>query len=240
MVKIDDIKLNRLRNEIHFQFCTDFKNLVVKFNPMLLRIDSQFNLFSLYYEQASQCLKLILQHETAERLNSADQRREVAFRRLCDSLGTSLDHFQPSVVESANKLKLLLKWYNDLPKKSFDEETAAIGNLLDELRGKFALEVSTTGIAAWVDELDFHHRRFIYLMEECRKSSTGKTGLRIKNLRGEMDRLYLTMTERINALMLVENNSFYEQFICDLNSHIGRYESKQIELNRNEELRKVV
>ena len=240
MVKIDDIKLNRLRNEIHFQFCTDFKNLVVKFNSMLLKIESHFNLFCMFYEQESQCLKLILQNEPAEQLNSADQRRDVAFRGLVDSVRISLDHFNPFVADSAKRLNLLFKWYNNLSGKSFDEETTAIRNLLDELRGKFAVDVSTVGITAWIDELEIHNRSFALLMEVCSKNSTGKTGLRIKNLRVEIDRLYFTMAERINALMLVENNSFYEQFICELNSHIGRYENKLMELVRNEELRKVV
>lgn len=240
MVKIDDIKLNKLRNEIHFQFCSDFKNLAVKFNPMLLKIESCFNLFCMFYEQESQCLKMILQNEQAEQLNNADQRRDVAFRGLIDSVKTSLDHFNPFVAESAKRLNLLFKWYGNLFGKSFDEETAAIKNLLDELRGKFVVDVSTVGITAWVDELEIHNRSFTSLMEEHSKNSNGKTGLRIKNLRVEIDRLYFTITERINALMLVESNSFYEQFICELNSHINRYENKLIELVRNQELRKVV
>jgi len=240
MVKIDDIKLNRLRNEIHFQFCTDFKNLVVKFNPMLLKIESQFNLFCMFYEQESQCLKLVLQNEIAERLNSADQRRDAAYRGLVDSVRMSLDHFNPFVVDSAKRLNLLFKWYNNLFGKSFDEETAAIENLSNELRGKFAVEVSTVGITAWVDELESHNRSFVLLMKECSKNNAGKVGLRIKNLRVEIDRFYFTMVERINALMLVENNSFYEQFICELNSHIGRYENKLMELVKKQELRKVV
>jgi len=228
MLKISAIKLNRLRNEMHYQFCTDFKNLVIKFNPMLLRLEQPFNLFQMFYEQEGQCLKLIMQNPAIERLNNADLRREVAFSGLFDAIAPAKEHFKPQIVEAANKLTQLMKWYTALPRKTFDEETMAIENLTNELRGKFVVEVELIGIFPWIDELESRNKKFIQIMAASIAENNGLAGPRIKNTRAEMDKLYQTMAERINALMLVENNAFFEQFICDLNNHIDRYEERLV------------
>jgi hypothetical protein len=220
MIKINDIRTSRLRNDIHFQYSTDFRSLVLKYNPMLLKIESQFKPFQMWYEQEGECLKLILRSHISEQLNNVDQSRDAVFLGLISSIDVALEHFNPKVVETAGKLKEQVTQCTRLSGNSFEEETTAISELIRKLRDKYPTEVGIVGLQAWVNELEAHNRSFIQLME---KQEGPAHGLRIKNVRRETDRLYRGMVECINALMIVDGNAFYEQFIHELNSHIDRY-----------------
>lgn len=222
-MKIESLKLTHLRNDIHFQFCSDFKNQVLRFNPMVLRIEQQFNTFRMYYEHESECLKLIIKSALTEEINNADHRRDVALRGLVDSVTFALNHFSPTIVVAGKRLRALLNAYESSARRSFDEETAAINNLIQNLRGKYAADMTVVGITPWVNELEEHNRTFSILMDARYLETVGTTALRMRNIREEVDKAYHAIAERVNALILVENNSYYEQFALELNSDIARY-----------------
>jgi hypothetical protein len=223
MVKINDIKLSRLRNDIHYQYCTDFRTQVIKYNPMYLKVETMFNTFQLQYEQEGECLKQILRNEQAEKLNNADWMREVAFERLLSAVATARDHFDPKVSETAARLQKVTAQYRSMSGRTMESETLAVAGLIRELRGKYPSEVNVAGLQAWVNELESHNRFMTMLLDKQKEQLASHLPVSIKPVRRETDRLYQAIVDRLNALMLVEPNPNYEQFIHEQNGHIDRY-----------------
>ena len=78
----------------------------------------------------------------------------------------ALKHFDPEVQEAAKRLKIVFDTYGNIAKKPLNEQTAAVYNVLQDLQGKFAADVTTVGIERWVAELQARNSAFGQLMKD--------------------------------------------------------------------------
>jgi hypothetical protein len=94
---------------------------------------------------------------------------------------------------------------------------------LQDLEGKYASDVAKVGLGPWLAELKARNIAFSDLMRKRFDESSLRVDIVLKKARAELDKAYYAITERINALMLVEEADNYEQFIKKLNPIISKY-----------------
>jgi len=104
-----------------------------------------------------------------------------------------------------------------------NEQTSAVYNILQELKGKYAPDTALVGIASWVSELEVRNNAFADLMRERFDETAARTDIVLKEARVEVDNAYFAMREKINALVIVEGVAVYENFIRTLNAVIAKY-----------------
>jgi hypothetical protein len=220
---IDTLYLGQLRNDEHFQFHTEVKDLALDFDPDKLRIKPQFESYLIVYAREDECIKKILKSDVTEKRLEADRHRDTLFRGFVDAVKSGLHHFDPTVTDAANRLSILLKTYGNLARKPYNEETSAIYNLVQDLKGKYAPDVTIVNLDKWVTELEVRNQAFEALMQVRFTEIDERIELKTKEERIQLDLIYHDITKHINALSLIENDPWFDDFIHKLNSRIEVY-----------------
>jgi len=222
-MKVEHLKLSHLRNDAHFQFFTDFKELVERFDATTLKIQTQFNTFLALFADEDTALKKIMKSALTAEIQEADKYRDVIWRGMIDTNKGALNHFSESVRQAAGRLKIVFDTYGNVAKKPLDEETSAIYNVLQDMKGKYAADASTVELTGWMTELDKANTAFENLMRERYDEAALKTDLVLKEVRVKVDEVYNVITERINAAIIIEGEATYREFVTTLNTVIKRY-----------------
>ena len=224
-MKIEKVYLNNLRNDEHFQFNTEFRNLINEITPAALDIHAHFAPYLSLYAQEDEVLKKILKSALTEDIQNADRKRDLTFSGMIDANKSALKHFNSSIVTAAKRLKIVFDTYGNVARKPLNEETSAIYNLLQELKGTHAADVSTVGITDWVTELEADNNALTALMKARYDESALRTDLIMKEVRTQIDAAYHAITERIDALFIVNASTVHETFIHRWNVVIEKYKN---------------
>lgn len=217
------IELARLRNEEHFQFQTEFTDLVTETGAEALNIETQFTAYQPLYAQENEALQVIRKSATTKELADADTDRDTLYRGLADAVNSGLNHFNADKRAASARLKIVFDQYGNVARKTYDEETAAITKLVQEATGTYSADVATSGLADWVIELDAKNKAFDALMKSRYSEEAGKTELRMKSVRLDIDAAYRDIINRLDALMLINGSANYEAFVRELNTRVEKY-----------------
>lgn len=221
-MKIKKVDLNRLRNEEHFQFHTDFNALTESYTAIALGIEAAFAAYQPLYNDENEALDLIRRSALTADIAAADALRDHTFRGLRDTIKSATSHFLAEKQQAAARLIVVLDHYGDLGRKSYDEETAAIGSFIDDLN-ELNADVTLLGLADWIAELQANNEAFDNLKKMRYTEGAGKTQLRMKEVRRQVDDAYGIITERIDALVIVNGAEAYEPYVNELNERIESY-----------------
>ncbi len=222
-MKILKIDLSKLRNEEHYQFQTDFKKLVTLFTPDLLGIETQFQPYLPLYVDEVIALNIIRKSAVTDDLEVNDSIRDATFRGFRDAVKAASSHFKPEVKQAAYHLQKVFKHYGDLTLKPFDEETKAIYSLVADFNGNYASDAAIAGITDWVIELKKNNDNFNNLKLKHFPEGSSKNQLRMKEIRTTIDTVYQAIVDRINALIIVNGETKFADFVGELNQHVQNY-----------------
>ena len=222
-MKIHQIRLSRLRNDTHFQFHTEFKDLAQKHNPDALKIRQQYEAYLLLYDKEDLALKKINKSAITEKIQNADKARDEIWGDLVETNTAALRHFDPEVRESAKQLKIVFDTYGNIARKPLNDQTSATYNIVQDLEGKYAPDVAKVALGPWLAELKARNIAFSDLMRERFDESSLRVDIVLKKARVQLDEAYYAMVERIHALVLVEGAADYEGFIKKLNPIVSKY-----------------
>lgn len=222
-VKINKIYAYDLRNDAHFQFHTEFRNLVQSEGADNLKITAQFEAWLPLYEKEDTALKKITKSAITAQIQEADKARDDIYLGMVETNTAALRHFSEEVRSAAARLKIVFDTYGDVARKPLNEQTSAVYNILQELKGKYAPDTVSVGIGSWVSELEVRNNAFADLMRERFDETASRSDIVLKEARAEVDAAYFAIRERINALVVVEGVSAYENFIRTLNAVIAKY-----------------
>ena len=225
-MKINKIQLLHLRNGVHFQFHTEFRDLVTKQGAEALKIEKQFKDYQGNYQILDEGLKKINKSAITEQIQEADKARDDIWYGILEMNKAAFRHFDSKVVEAAKRLKILFDSYGsgELANKPTNEQTAFTNNVLQELEGKYAEDVKLVGIEQWVAELKARNIVLDKLVKERFEESAAKSDIVVKDARAELDKSYNTIVERINAFAVVEDDvSIFEAFMKEFNVVVDKY-----------------
>lgn len=223
-MNVNDLSLTRLRNEEHLQFQTEFKKLVETSNPATLNIVEAFNAYLLVYSDESTALDIIIKSAISDDIVDADGVRDYTFRGFSDAILSASRHFNAGVKQAALHLLVVIEHYGNIARKPYDEETAAITSLVIDLTTTYAADVTAiNGLTEWVTELKAKNDAFESLKKSRYTEESAKTMLRMKEVRVRADAAYHTITDRLEALMLINGEAGYTGFVNELNARIASY-----------------
>jgi hypothetical protein len=222
-MKINNLSLLLLRNDAHFQFFADFRDLVTEEGAATLKIAAQFDALMALYQREDEALKKINKSEFTAKIQEADKARDEMFAGMSELARIHLKHYDEAVRESAGRLKILFDTYKKIDKKNLIEQTAAVTNMMQELNGRYAPDVAAVDIGGWVAQLGTRNAALNALIKERFDETAARTDIVLKDARAQVDKQYKIIVERINALVIVEGPEVYESFIRRLNVIIAKY-----------------
>ena len=223
-MKIKKIDFRSLRNNEHFQCQTEFKALVEEFNPDTLKITPYYRInFLPNYIAEDEALIKIIKNSFSELRSDADRLRDQTFRGSVDTLNAGLKHFDPEAREAARKLKIVFDRFGNVAKLPLNEETSAIYNLVQEVRENQSGNAEKLGLMPWLDKLNADNQAYEALVTGGNEEEAAKTELKVKATRADVDTTVRQIIERIEALIVVEGEANYAEFVRRLNLIFDRY-----------------
>ena len=222
-MKIKGLSQSKMRNDEYFQYHTEFIELVNRAGADNLKIEPQFETYMPLYAQVDEALMKIMKSAYTAKIQEADKRRDKVFRGLVDKCRAAEKHFRPEAQQAAEKLKILFNTYGNLAKRPLNEQTSGVYNLLQELEGRFADDIRAVGVEEWVAELKDANNAFVELYRQRFDETTERTDIVLRKARTALDAAYRTIIERINALVIVEGEERWIDFIRSLNTVIDKY-----------------
>jgi hypothetical protein len=224
-MKIKEIHLAHLHNEEHLDLHTGFGELVTIATPETLGIAKLWPHWLQLIEKEKEAVEFIRKSAHTVALEEADQKRDsvlVGFRSLIRANGLHFDSVKKAAVQ---RLLVVFDQYEGIENRAYNEETASIRSLLSDLTGSLANDLNLLGINDYTAELHACNEAFAALLAVRYTETAGKTPLRMKDVRAEIDAVYTQACAYINARMLLENSDVLGNFINELNSRIDGFKN---------------
>jgi len=227
MEKIEIIALSRLRNNEHYQFMTDVDNLVTTHTPVELGIEVSYPAFktALNAEDATMRTELgsILSKEV-ERLDTLRGNTNTAIVLKVKAAELSPFDYE---TQSAAIIRRIIDLYGDLRNKTYNEETAGITNLTDDLlKPENSDHLQNVGIALWTTELKNENIQFQTAFDKRNDELASRESGDVRAILSQIDPAYEKLVERINASITLEvAKPAVANFTQSLNEKIRYYKT---------------
>lgn len=227
MMKIIAILLHKLRNVEHFQFMTDFKNLVAMVTAVAIKSEEEATKFNEVFIKLDEELRVDQGSVLTEKLHVQDSLRDSTWSALNERIKATLMCPFDDEVEAAKRLKRVFDLYGNIRKLSFNEETAAISNLVDDLeKTQNANFCTTIGITPWVNALKTENIEFKDLQNQRDTESANKNSGNVKAVRLLIDPVYKKIVNNVNAMATLNMATpEIEDFVKEVNQKIKYYEN---------------
>jgi hypothetical protein len=223
-MKIEKINLINLRNDAHFQFMTEVRDLIQAAEPEAMPFEAQFDEFVARFNIEDEALKKILKSVKTAKIAEADAARDRIFRGMADSVKSAANHYSASVAGSAQILQNLLDGYGNVAQLPVDEETSAIHNMLKDIVEKHSAQVESLSLAGWVDALDRSNAAVSQLTGERYDEAAGESAApAMRPARMAVDEAYRTLTLCLEAFSIISapgGTNPYNAIIARLNAVI--------------------
>ena len=219
-MKTKTIHLHIIRNEEHFFFHTEVRDLIAEMNP---QVQDLADIYETLLEQLDEALEVIRKSALTKEVEETDLQRDNLFRGMCNFVKAMHDHFDENKVKAAARIQIVLDTYGNVAKKPYFEQTAAMFNLVQELRENYAQETAIIHLTEWVEALHTSNNQFKMLLGDRYNEQTTKTTLKVKEVRPQIDEQYKKIIQKIEALHLIDGSEIYGKFISRLNLVIDKY-----------------
>jgi hypothetical protein len=219
-------RYENLHNETHVEYNETADGLVIRYNPQTLGILPQYSTYKAALNVEVDILDVIRKSEYTGEISAQDHVRDGIFRGLADAVKSSLHHFNADKRKAAARMEVVLEHYGNIAAKAFDQETAAIDDLLRELNDHHAADVQMLLLNDWLTQLDAENRTFKQLMSERYTEVSRRPTTRMKAARADTDRALRTMLNMLEALTAVHGVDAYLPFLNELNAVSERYKNQ--------------
>jgi hypothetical protein len=228
-MKLHTLYLSRLRNEELFQFQTELHTLVKNTEPVKTALGTAlYAEFNRLKAGADDALQATGKSAFTPRIAAQDAARD----RLYAALRTlaalyAAEHYDPAKRPPAAQLLVTIEKYRrDIDTGTYNEETAAITNLIEDLRDPAisAPRVEALGLGGWADALDTANKKFESDLNARYAEAAARPGGSMTALRPAIEQNLRDLFEKINALAILNPDTVAVQdFVTALNLRIDAY-----------------
>ncbi|NOU47706.1 MAG: hypothetical protein HOO86_11685 [Bacteroidales bacterium] len=221
-MKINLFRLGHLHNDEHYTFMRDVKSLIEKYNASTLSIEELFNAFALLVANEFTANKKRSKSLDANNLINADVNRDNIFRGFRDSVISATNHFNPVMKQAGDRLLITFDSYGNISNSKNHDETAQILGLINKLNTDHVTDIQTLGISAWITELQAANDAYSALVGVRASESLSESDLLMREERVKTDLGYNAILKRLDALMEINGDAAYINFVKELNDRVDR------------------
>ncbi len=112
--------------------------------------------------------------------------------------------------------------------KTYNEETAGVEKLTEELLTNYTDELTGLNLVDWVTQLQTLNNEFKDLMLSRNDELTEKEPIHMRTVRKEIDAVYRLMVKRVEASALLNGEDDFKDFMNELNGRIDYYKEHNL------------
>lgn len=222
MMQINSIYVGRMNNGAHFRFMKNVLLNAQACSALMARGENIVNELAAAFAKEDELLKVSQKSFITDDIAAADQERDNLYLAFKKTVSGLLGMPVPAMAEAAKKLNQKLVDYNIDVRVQLDTQTALMENLIADLTGGLKDEVALLGLTPCVErmkELNDQIDRLLNQRDDERKYTV--TGA-LKAQRAVTDEAYRKVVLITNALILMEGEEAYADYVAHVNSLIVR------------------
>jgi hypothetical protein len=226
MSQILRYKHQRTTNETHVEFNETVISTLNDHKTDLPEIAVPLDAYQKAFQAEKEAMNPAVKSIYTDEIDDQDVVRDNSAFGLQRTIEAATVHFDVDKRKAANNLSILLGRYRHLTRKTYDEETAAIDDLLREIETAHTADAELLGLGDWTAQLKKENDAFRSLMKARYKEISERPALRMVDARKETDRQYLNVLNYIESLATISAEpAKYDALIAEINSVVERYKN---------------
>jgi len=222
--KLVRVETSRLKNETHFEFNDENRELFNRYKPAALGIQ----LYEAPYNEAvnneDTALELVRKSAETPRIAAADVVFDETFTGMHTFLTSCLKHYNPNMRRAGENLNVVFQKYGNIGKLAYREELAASHNLTQDLRAR-PTDMGVIGLLPWLEAHEKAAADLLALLGERTGETAQLTALRVIETRRETDRIHQQILKRLEAMININGIDFVPGFVAEYNAHATEYKN---------------
>jgi hypothetical protein len=218
---------NHLRNEAHYEILVVADSLLTKFPKVKALVNVFYTLFAQLLAREKLLVDASRKSPLTGELVATDKRIERDVTAIRDVVKSAVNHFTPAIAKAGKELSNRLKELGNLRDKPYEEESAAVQVLVGDLQTKFAAQVETVGLSAWVSELSAAETAFSALYLQRNAEDAARSQGNMEQVRKEIESVYRKMIVVIENNLNTAGEAICGQFALELNEAV-KYANEHI------------
>ena len=227
-MKIDVFNVNSLRAEDDFGYLGFVKRKL----PLLPLVDTAAgytvglkeaaNKFTAAVDEFDDVLEKAKSLPSTKEATQKDEDRDKAWNAFRRITKATKGHPNKEIADFAVKTEEIFLRYGDMLPLAQQEETARIHNLLQDLKALDTTKMNQAGFTPFLTDLEQKATAYITI-SDTQSSEHGRRMVGIvKEKRAAADTAYRQLVETVNALVIVNGDTAYKEFVLDLNGRIDQ------------------
>jgi len=223
---ITGIDLKSLRNDEYFQFMKNTVSLVTANDPVVLNVVAQNDALNTKVTEFDALFKKSTASELTAEIFNLDVRRDNALVGINSLVTGYLYHYDPVMVQAANKLNDNLKLYGSkITSQNYQAETATLASLITDWETKPDLNTAMLSLKLelWKEELktanDLFDTKYLARTQEYGDASPEN----ILSKRVETNAAYYDLKSFLESFSVVQPSTENTKTINQLNALIDQY-----------------
>ncbi|NCB47679.1 hypothetical protein EOM81_11760 [bacterium] len=198
--------------------------MITAATPAALNIADEYAALTPLLAEEANVLEIIRKNSFTELVFKADEERDLIFSFIKASVKTQTKSYDAAIATAAEKVLNIINNYKDVSRFGFHEETGKILNLVEDLKETSVLALCTQlGVKAHLTELENANNRFKTLMTDRRAEEAQKPLRSAREIIDEIKAPYNAIINKINALVVVNGEADYKDFVSKANALITEY-----------------
>ena len=143
---------------------------------------------------------------------------------MVNYIKSCIDHYDSDIQKAAENIIFVVERYGKVASKSYDEESAAIDDLIRELRSTKNSEIAILDLKGRLDNLEQESATFKTLMNSRDAETATKPTQNMRTARELVDKLFRSFRDFMDAKFTINPyDELLENYIKDFNAVSNRY-----------------
>ncbi|MBD5435845.1 MAG: hypothetical protein HDR36_04930 [Treponema sp.] len=226
MREIQSIFLGNMNNAAHFLFVSNMAERAEKDAAVSEKCAAQVAALRSAVTAEDENLQISAKSLTTDKIAEADRLRDQLYAGYKKAVTGYVNFPMESMAEAAKVLQQHIKDYKIDVQAQLDKETGLLVNFIQDLEGKFAEQVKTLSLTAFVEKLKAANEEVRELTGQRTDERSAKTAGALKAARVASDEVYKMLTMHVNAHALIEGEEAYAAFIDYANTEIAHFKQE--------------
>ncbi|MDR2407128.1 MAG: DUF6261 family protein [Bacteroidales bacterium] len=217
----------QVNNETHVLLNDEVRHALEKYSIKGEVLESLLEKHLVALELEKSALDIIMVSTFTQEIRDQDKLRDRIFRGFMYAIRSALFHYDTNKIKQAQIINTVLRHYGNVAKKTLDAESAAIDNVIRDLRSnkKNYAAIIELGLEEWLVQLQLANEAFQNLMRDRYDEKTHLPIIRMKEARKETDSLIHLIFSQLEILIFTEGQQKYEPFITEINLIMERFKN---------------
>lgn len=225
MKQIIPFFMRDLQNDEHHKFHFDIKKLVDEQTADKLKINPLFASYLTALAGEDAAIKVEQGSIITKTITESDEYRDFLERGFYKFTESQTMSFDPAVRTAAEHILRKLDQYGDLRYLPYQKETDNITTRNAELFSNYAADLATAEATERLTKIDEANNEFDSHFGNRANETAARISSNVRNARILVDPAYQAIVNQINALVLVEGEANYAEFIDRVNYYINYYKA---------------